>query len=217
MGVRTLLETSQRVRYEFLKEEIREYIHKGIEAFERVAADMLEIRDQRLYREEYDTFEEFCRETLGRSKTQVNRMIQAGDVIKGLMAQGETVLPDNSRIAYEMALYPPRDRKLIWKRARQIADRNNEKPTYKTIRDAALDIVPTQQTKERWTKDLLRRLATARRALKMSPDFSILGLDSMLKIVFELVKIRQAVDEIQMLAENRAAHLQREAKVRGKQ
>ena len=32
----------------------------------------------------------------------------------------------------------------------------------------------------------------------------------MLKIVFELVKIRQALDEIQMLAENRAAQLQRE-------
>jgi hypothetical protein len=41
----------------------------------------------------------------------------------------------------------------------------------------------------------------------MSPDFSILELDSMLKIVFELVKIRQALDEIQMLAENRAAQL----------
>ena len=44
----------------------------------------------------------------------------------------------------------------------------------------------------------------------MSPDFSILGLDSILKIVFELVKIRQALDEIQMLAENRAAQLKRE-------
>ena len=48
----------------------------------------------------------------------------------------------------------------------------------------------------------------------MSPDFSILELDSMLKMVFELVKIRQALDEIQMLAENRAAQLQREQKVK---
>jgi hypothetical protein len=48
----------------------------------------------------------------------------------------------------------------------------------------------------------------------MSPDFSILGLDSMLKIVFELVKIRRALDEIQMLAENRAAQLQREQRTK---
>ena len=47
----------------------------------------------------------------------------------------------------------------------------------------------------------------------MSPDFSILGLDSILKIVFELVKIRQALDEIQMPAENRAAQLQRQRKI----
>jgi hypothetical protein len=53
--------------------------------------------------------------------------------------------------------------------------------------------------------------------LQMSPDFTILGLDSMLKIVFELVKIRQALDEIQMLAENRAAQLQREYKAKTKQ
>ena len=72
----------------------------------------------------------------------------------------------------------------------------------------------TEKLYQIWTKDLLKRLATARRALKMSPDFTILGLDSMLKIVFELVKIRQALDEIQMLAENRAAQLQREQKVK---
>jgi hypothetical protein len=35
----------------------------------------------------------------------------------------------------------------------------------------------------------------------------------MLKIVFELVKIRQALDEIQMPAENRAAQLQRQRKI----
>jgi hypothetical protein len=37
MGVRTLLTTNQRLLYEHLKQEIREYIQKGIEAFERVA------------------------------------------------------------------------------------------------------------------------------------------------------------------------------------
>ena len=51
----------------------------------------------------------------------------------------------------------------------------------------------------------------------MSPDFSIVGLDSKLKIVFELVKMRQALDEIQILAENRAAQLQREQKIKEKQ
>jgi hypothetical protein len=60
-----------------------------------------------------------------------------------------------------------------------------------------------------WAIDLLRRLEKVPRALKMSPDFSVLGLDSMLSIVARQVKIRQALDEIQM-AENRAAQLKRE-------
>jgi hypothetical protein len=75
----------------------------------------------------------------------------------------------------------------------------------------------TEKLYQIWTKDLLKRLQTARRALKMSPEFSIVGLDSKLKIVFELVKMRQALDEIQMLAENRAAQLQREQKIKEKQ
>src|SRR6516162_2560983 len=129
---------------------------------------------------------------------------------KGLLAARKTVFPDNERIARGLACYPKRDRMLIWKRAKQIADRKKQKPTYKTIRQAALEIVPTEQTRKTRTNDLSRRLQKARRALKMSPDSSILGLDSMLKIVFELVKIRQALDEIQMMAENRVAQLKRE-------
>jgi hypothetical protein len=130
------------------------------------------------------------------------------------MAAGEIVLPDCERVARELAKYFPRDQVKIWRRAGQIAKRNNErrKPTYQTIKETALEIVPTEQTKKVWTQDLMNRLRTAGRALKMSPDFSILGLDSTLKIVFELVKIRQALDEIQMIAENRAAQLQREHK-----
>ena len=83
MGVRIQLTIDQRQLYEHLKQGIHKYFEKGVSAFELVAEDMLMIRDQRLYREEYDTFEQFCRETLLRSKTHVNRMIQAGDVIKG--------------------------------------------------------------------------------------------------------------------------------------
>ena len=77
MGVRTLLTVDQRLLYEHLKQKIHEYLEKGVSAFKWVADDMLMIRAQRLYREEYDTFEEFCRETLLRSKTHPNRMIQA--------------------------------------------------------------------------------------------------------------------------------------------
>jgi hypothetical protein len=93
MGVRTQLTVDQRQLYEHLKQEIHKYFEKGVSAFELVAEDMLMIRNQRLYREEYDTFEEFCRETLLRSKTHVNRMIQAGDVIKRTAGSKKNSLP----------------------------------------------------------------------------------------------------------------------------
>ena len=93
MGVRTVLTVDQKQLYEHLKQKIHEYLEKGVSAFKWVADDMLMIRAQRLYREEYDTFEEFCRETLLRSKTHVNRMIQAGDVIKRTAGSKKNSLP----------------------------------------------------------------------------------------------------------------------------
>jgi len=60
---------------------------------------LIRIRDERLYREEYDTFEEFCKATLGKSKTYINNVIQGYELIQALIAQGETVLPDSERLA----------------------------------------------------------------------------------------------------------------------
>jgi hypothetical protein len=127
MGVRTFLTVDQRTRYKTLKREIQADIETGIAAFERVAAKLFIVRDEKLYREEFDTWEEFCRETLGKSKTHVNRMIQAHDVIRGLLAAGEVVRPESEHLARHLSKYLKRDRQLIWRRAKQIADRENEK------------------------------------------------------------------------------------------
>ena len=93
MGVRTVLTVDQKQLYEHLKRKIHEYLEKGVSAFKWVADDMLMIRDQRLYREEYNTFEEFCRETLLSSKTHANRVIQASDVIKRTAGSEKNSLP----------------------------------------------------------------------------------------------------------------------------
>jgi hypothetical protein len=106
-----------------LKIEIIQDIQAGLNAFQRAGKKLIRIRDERLYREEYDTFEDFCKATLGKSKTYINNVIQGYELIQALIAQGETILPDSERLARQLAKYPKGDRKVIWKRAVQIAGR----------------------------------------------------------------------------------------------
>jgi hypothetical protein len=63
------LSDDQRRDYEYLKIEIIQDIQAGLNAFQRAGKKLIRIRDERQYREEYDTFEDFCKATLGKSKT----------------------------------------------------------------------------------------------------------------------------------------------------
>ena len=188
------LSDEQRSLYEALKVEIRQDIRVGVEAFERASQKLLRVRDERLYREEFSTFEEFCREILSHSKTHVNRMLAAADVIRGLIAQGETVLPDNERVARELAKYPKSERLMIWKRARQIADRS--RPDYRAIRKAALEIVPVREAQKIWMGELIERLRNAKRLLTISVDFSGASEESMRDVCELLVQLEKAISEL---------------------
>jgi hypothetical protein len=86
-------------RYESLKLGIAQDVKTGLQAFQRAGEKLLKIRQDRLYREEFDTFEAFSRDILGHSKTYSNNLIAAFEVVQALVAQGESVLPDNERVA----------------------------------------------------------------------------------------------------------------------
>jgi hypothetical protein len=201
------LSDDQRRDYECLKIEIIQDIQAGLNAFQRAGKKLIRIRDERLYREEYDTFEDFCKATLGKSKTYVNNVIQGYELIQALIAQGETVLPDSERLARQLAKYPKGDRKLIWKRAVQIAGR--KKPSYKLLRQAATEIVPTKEVEKIWMGQLLENLRSAKRSLTMSIDLRDASRESMEIIAILLVDIERRVSELSVRAGSRIKELKR--------
>lgn len=197
----------QRLDHECLKIEIIKDIEAGLNAFQRAGKKLIRIRDERLYREEYDTFEDFRRATFGKSKSYVNNVIQGYELIQALIAQGETVLPDSERLARQLAKYPKGDRKLIWKRAVQIAGR--KKPSYKLLRQAATEIVPSKEAEKIWIGQLLENLRSAKRALTMSIDLRDSSRESMEIIAKLLVDIEKRVSELSVEAGARIKELKR--------
>src|SRR6266851_1670786 len=65
-------------------------MERGIRAFVEVGEALMEIRDNRLYRSDYATFEEYCRERWGWSRRHADRQIAAAEVAGNLRPQGLT-------------------------------------------------------------------------------------------------------------------------------
>lgn len=59
-------------------------IRRHFETFREAGEALAEIRDTRLYREAYSTFESYCRARWEMSKTQANRLIAASSAVKEL-------------------------------------------------------------------------------------------------------------------------------------
>lgn len=72
-------------------------IERGLGTFVEVGQALLEIRDSRLYRESHGTFEDYCRERWGMSRSYAHRQIDAATVAAvlpiGNEAQARELLP----------------------------------------------------------------------------------------------------------------------------
>ena len=71
--------------------ELERIIQKGKDTFVEVGTALAEIRDSRIYRATFKTFENYCQDRWGFTKNYVNRIIQAADVVTNLVPIGTSV------------------------------------------------------------------------------------------------------------------------------
>ena len=81
-------------------------IERGMQTFVEVGLALMEIRDARLYRAEFGTFEEYCQERWGWTRQHTNRMIASAEVTTNLEPLG-SILPATERQARPLAPLPP--------------------------------------------------------------------------------------------------------------
>lgn len=67
---------------------------------------LLAIRDKRLYREQYGTFEEYCRGRWGLGRAHAYRLIEGASVIANLSPMGD-ILPTSERQARALTRLEP--------------------------------------------------------------------------------------------------------------
>lgn len=101
-------------------DELETTIDAGLKTFVDVGLALMEIRDGRLYRESYGTFEDYCRERWGMVRQHANRLIAAAGVIENLEPIG-SILPETESQARPLAQLPDNVQAEAWKIAVETA------------------------------------------------------------------------------------------------
>lgn len=104
--------------------EHEQVIERGIQTFTEVGNALLKIRDGRLYRADFGTFEDYCRERWSFSARRAGQLIEAAAI-------GTIVPVENEGQARELARVPEPERADVW---RETVERTNGKPTAAAIR-----------------------------------------------------------------------------------
>jgi hypothetical protein len=134
------------------REELAQYegtIYKGLNTFFEVGKALIEIRNRKLYRADYRTFEHYCRERWNISRPRAYQLIDAANVVDGLSTHGSQILPANERQARALKAAPPEQRQEAWKKA--VDASNGTQPTAKQINQVIQMEIPIPGPEFEWT------------------------------------------------------------------
>jgi DNA N-6-adenine-methyltransferase (Dam). len=119
--------------------ELESKIEAGLQTFVDVGLALLEIRDNKLYRETNRTFEGYCREQWGFSRNYANKIIAAAEVVENL-GTIVPILPATESQARPLAQLEPVTQREVWQQAVDTAP--NGKVTAAHVESVARRFIP---------------------------------------------------------------------------
>ncbi|MGI8869947.1 MAG: hypothetical protein ACR2F6_14135 [Mycobacteriales bacterium] len=125
-------------------------IDAGMTTFIEVGEALWRIRDGRLYRTTYATFEEYCHQRWGWTRGRSNQLIRAAEVVHGV---DTTASPPNERQARELVGLPPETAQEVWQ---AVVDDTGGRPTAAAVRDAREQVAPKPTTNRSAKVDAVR-------------------------------------------------------------
>lgn len=122
--------------------ECEEVIQKSVEAFFDAGRALVRIRDQRLYKGRFDSFERYCQQRWGFTRQRSSQLIAAAEVVTtvavGNNGNGAHSAPTNERVARELAPLrdKPEEMRAAWQEAEGRAAQYGRAPTSSDVRSA---------------------------------------------------------------------------------
>lgn len=142
--------------------ELEGVIESGLKTFVDVGLALVKIRDARLYRAGFKTFEEYCKERWGMSRIHAFRMIQAAGIAEMLPTGNK---PESERQARPLTRLDPEDQPKAWSAATEKAAEENRPVTAKDVEVEVNRIINPEQEQEKQEVVVLDAVAIADKAI----------------------------------------------------
>lgn len=107
-------------------------IKQGLETFIEVGRAFMSIRDERLYRKKYNTFDEYCKGRWGIKSRQAQLYMASAQVVENLNAIHGSHLPQNERQARPLSYLEPEIQREAWG---EVVERHKENPERITAKE----------------------------------------------------------------------------------
>jgi hypothetical protein len=91
-------------------------VERGLRAFWEIGQALRQIQDQRLYRQDYKNFEEYCITRWEMSRRSAYQLIEAASVYENVR-HGAHFLPANERQTRPLTILPPEKQREAWNKA----------------------------------------------------------------------------------------------------
>ena len=121
-------------------------IEKGLQTFYEVGQALAFIREKKLYRAEYKTFEDYCRERWGIQRNYANKLIAASEVVQNI-GMG-TMVPTSERQTRPLYTLDPETQREAWDQLVQQSEDTGEPITAKKV-SAIVEYFKTEGTRNK--------------------------------------------------------------------
>jgi hypothetical protein len=115
-------------------------IKAGQQTFVEVGTALMQIRDGRLYRAEFRTFEDYCQKRWGWSQNYGKRLVDASAVVGNLKSLPIGRLPTTESQTRPLTVLPPEQQREAWQKATTRAAANNKPVTARDVTSAVQSI-----------------------------------------------------------------------------
>ncbi len=118
------------------EEEVRdrERLERTVErAFYQAGSALQELRDRRLYRDGYDSFEDYCRGRFGHSRQKANYLIMGAAIYRTLSAANCPLLPSSEYQVRPLAVLAPQRQPTVWNEA--VTEAGGKAPSNRVVRE----------------------------------------------------------------------------------
>jgi hypothetical protein len=120
--------------------QLKQKVKVGLDAFFEAGIALWEIHENRLYRDEFPSWEAYSNQVLGRNRTASLRWIQSAKIVEELSPTGD-ILPANEAQARELIpLKSAELRREAWARAVEISHCKNQAPTARVVRSIVKEL-----------------------------------------------------------------------------